>query len=153
MNKTPFNESPNPDDDMLPEYHFDYQKAKPNRFAAQSGRKITVVVLDEDVAQVFNTPESVNKALKALIEAVPRMSADDSQNTSRFQGQSEQRQKTYSVEEARKQYPRAYEPWNAEEDEQLRLQYNQQASIDEIATEFQRQPGAIKSRLKKLGLL
>ncbi|UBF24378.1 hypothetical protein K9N68_22085 [Kovacikia minuta CCNUW1] len=155
MNKIPFDESPNLDDDMLPEYHFDYQKAKPNRFAVQSGKKVTVVVLDEDVAQVFTTPESVNKALKALIEVVPRISleAGNSQNTNRFQEQSEQPQKSYSKEEIRKQYPRAYEDWNAEEDEQLRLQYAQQVPIDKIAAEFQRQPSAIKSRLKKLGLL
>jgi hypothetical protein len=30
-----------------------------------------VVVLDEDVAKVFTTPESVNQALRALIEVVP----------------------------------------------------------------------------------
>ena len=53
----------NPDDDMLPEYHFDYQQAKPNRFATRSGKKMTIVVLDEDVADVFSTPESVNKTL------------------------------------------------------------------------------------------
>ena len=67
MNKMPFNESSNLDDDMLSEYHFDYQKAKPNRFATRNERKMTIVVLDEDVAQVFTTPESVNKELKALI--------------------------------------------------------------------------------------
>ena len=34
---------------------------------------LTVVVLDEDVAQVFTTPEAVNKALRALIEAMPQV--------------------------------------------------------------------------------
>ncbi|MBW4566453.1 MAG: hypothetical protein KME31_00055 [Tolypothrix carrinoi HA7290-LM1] len=58
---------------MLPEYHLDYHSAKPNRFAGKSGkRKMTVVVLDEDVAQVFTTPESVNKVLRALIETMPQ---------------------------------------------------------------------------------
>lgn len=61
------------EDDLLPEYQFDYDKAKPNRFANQSGKqKLTVVVLDEDVAQIFTTPESVNKALRAFIEAMPQ---------------------------------------------------------------------------------
>jgi hypothetical protein len=51
----------------MPEYHFDYQKAKPNRFVDRQDRQgLTVVVLDEDVAQVFTTSESVNKALRAL---------------------------------------------------------------------------------------
>ncbi|MEH2359192.1 hypothetical protein [Nostoc sp.] len=54
--------SQNSNDELQAEYRFDYQKAKPNRFAAYSGtQQLTVVVLDEDVAQIFTTPESVNK--------------------------------------------------------------------------------------------
>ena len=62
MSKTPFENSPNPDDELLAEYHFDYKKVKPNRFATSGGKQLLkVVVLDEDVAQVFTTPESVNQ--------------------------------------------------------------------------------------------
>jgi hypothetical protein len=69
MRKTPSENIQNTDD-LMPEYHFDYQKAKPNRFIKQQDeRSLKVVVLDEDVAQVFTTPESVNQALRALIEA------------------------------------------------------------------------------------
>jgi hypothetical protein len=32
MNKTPFEQLQNSDDDLMPEYRFDYQKAKSNRF-------------------------------------------------------------------------------------------------------------------------
>lgn len=80
MNNMPSDESLDLDDEMLPEYNFNYEKAKSNRFTARSRKNMTVVVLDEDVAQVFTTPESVNKALKALIEVVPRIAleADDS---------------------------------------------------------------------------
>lgn len=39
------------EDEILPEYNFDYQKAKPNRFALQSGKQKITVVLDEDVAE------------------------------------------------------------------------------------------------------
>jgi hypothetical protein len=39
MNKTPFNESSNSEDELLPEYRFDYKKAKPNRFANRSGKQ------------------------------------------------------------------------------------------------------------------
>jgi len=59
---------PSDKDEFLPEYQFDYSKAKPNRFA--TGER-TVVVLDEDLSKVFKTPESVSKALRALLEAVP----------------------------------------------------------------------------------
>lgn len=68
MKKTPAAES----DEMLPEYHFDYTKARPNRFAAAGQKKRVAVVLDEDVSEVFTTPESVNKALRAFIEAMPQ---------------------------------------------------------------------------------
>jgi hypothetical protein len=58
-------------DDLRPEYRFDYSKAKPNRFAHLGSAKGVTVVLDQDVAEVFTTPESVNKALRALIDVVP----------------------------------------------------------------------------------
>ena len=60
-------------DELLPEYEFDYAQAKPNRFATGSGTSAQrIVVLDEDVAQVFRTPESVNKVLRALIASMPQ---------------------------------------------------------------------------------
>ena len=58
---------PTEQDELLPEYKFDYSKAEPNRFA--TGER-TVVVLDEELSKVFKTPESVSKALRALLEAV-----------------------------------------------------------------------------------
>lgn len=62
-------------DEILPEYNFDYQKAKPNRFANRSeAKRLNIVVLDEDVAKVFTTPEAVNKVLRALIESMPQSS-------------------------------------------------------------------------------
>lgn len=56
---------------MRPEYHFDYSRAKPNRFAGRLEQDALVVVLDPDVAEVFTTPEAVNTALRALITAMP----------------------------------------------------------------------------------
>jgi len=44
--------SSEPEDDMLPEYRFDYSKAKPNRFASTGPKRRVAVVLDEDVAEV-----------------------------------------------------------------------------------------------------
>ena len=74
MSKTPSDHTQNNEEMLLPEYRFDYQKAKPNRFAARNAtQNLTVVVLDEDVAQVFTTPESVNKVLRALIKAMPQL--------------------------------------------------------------------------------
>jgi hypothetical protein len=54
------------------EYRFDYTKAKPNRFAGQPDEPRVVVVLDPDVAEVFETPDSVNEILRALIKTMPK---------------------------------------------------------------------------------
>jgi len=58
---------------MRPEYHFDYRKARPNRFAGRAGGNRMVVLLDPDVSKVFATSESVNNALRALLRAIPRL--------------------------------------------------------------------------------
>ncbi|MBE9156067.1 hypothetical protein IQ265_04355 [Nodosilinea sp. LEGE 06152] len=73
MNEMASNPMPSSEDVLQPEYRFDYPKAKPNRFAVGNDvKKLKVVVLDDDVAQVFTTPEAVNKALRAFIEAMPQ---------------------------------------------------------------------------------
>ncbi len=55
--------------DMLPEYNFDYAKAKPNRFATQ--KMPVTVTLDADIAEIFTNSEAVNKALRAILTALP----------------------------------------------------------------------------------
>ena len=58
------------DTDMLPDYDFDYSKSKPNRFAELNSG--VTVVLDSDVAAVFTTSEAVNRALRAILSALPK---------------------------------------------------------------------------------
>ena len=62
----------NLEDDLLPEYNFDYKKARPNRFALQNNKESVTVTLEPDVAKVFKTSEEVNKALRAILSAIPR---------------------------------------------------------------------------------
>jgi len=59
------------EDEIREEYHFDYGRAKPNRFAGQPDEDRVVVVLDPDVSEVFQTPDSVNEVLRALIRTMP----------------------------------------------------------------------------------
>ena len=58
-------------DDVRPEYHFDYRKAQPNRFAARMKGRSVAVVLDPDVASVFQTCEAVNSLPRSVISALP----------------------------------------------------------------------------------
>ena len=59
------------EDELRPEYRFDYTKARPNRFAVACSPGGRLVALDPDVAQVFETDDAVNSALRRLIEAMP----------------------------------------------------------------------------------
>jgi hypothetical protein len=63
-------------DDLRAHYDFDYSKSQPNRFASKLGAKAAVViVLDPDVAEVFNSAASVNTFLRSAIAAMPSSEA------------------------------------------------------------------------------
>ena len=55
--------------------------------------------------------------------------------------------------EIREEHPRAYEPWSEEEDADLARFFHSGKTAKQIAETLQRQPGAIRSRLKKLNLV
>lgn len=63
-----------------------------------------------------------------------------------------QKQKSHSFEKIRQQYPMAYTKWSSDDDELLRCKYELGMSVAELSHFFQRQPGAIRSRLVKLGI-
>jgi hypothetical protein len=72
---TTSSDSPDPEkdeDDLLPEYDFDYSKGRPNRFAAPLPSGGRIVTLDPDVTEVFPNAEAVNAVLRALIITMPR---------------------------------------------------------------------------------
>ena len=56
---------------MQSHYDFDYSKSKPNRFASRFAQGTIAVVLDPDVASVFQSSEAVNTFLRSAIEAMP----------------------------------------------------------------------------------
>ena len=58
--------------EMRQEYHFDYRKARPNRFAPLMKGKTVAVVLAPDIASVFRSSESVNSLLRSVITALPK---------------------------------------------------------------------------------
>jgi hypothetical protein len=59
-------------DEMRPHYDFDYSKARPNRFAERITQETVAVVLDPDVAHVFQSSDSVNAFLRSAITAMPQ---------------------------------------------------------------------------------
>jgi hypothetical protein len=61
--------------------------------------------------------------------------------------------KAYDVAEIRERYPQAYAAWTDEEDTRLWARHLKGATIPELVEEFGRQPGGIRSRLRKLAQL
>lgn len=65
-------------DGLAPEYRFEYGQAKLNRFVKSTAPESIAVLLDPDVAKVFETGDSVNAILRALMANMP-----DGRNSSR----------------------------------------------------------------------
>lgn len=61
--------------EMAAEYRFDDRKARPNRFAARMKNEPLIVLIEPDIAKVFTSSDQVNKALRALISAMPKKKA------------------------------------------------------------------------------
>jgi len=61
-------------------------------------------------------------------------------------------EKSYSVEEVRKQHKDAYRAWTTELDMELTNKFQEGIKVKELATYFGRTEGAIRSRIKKLQL-
>lgn len=66
MSKTPRKGRRNATD-IHPEYQFDYSPAKPNRFASRMNRPVLAVVLESDVAAVFDSSAKVNAQLRSAM--------------------------------------------------------------------------------------
>jgi len=66
--------------------------------------------------------------------------------------QAEEAAKAYSVAELRQKHPQAYARWSAEDDDRLEALYCEGRKNKELAAIFGRDPGAIRSRIKKLEL-
>ena len=58
-----------------------------------------------------------------------------------------------ALDAMRATHAKAYAPWTRDEDGDLKRRHQAGERVDAIAAEFGRKPGAIRSRLKKLGLV
>ena len=57
--------------ELKADYELDYGKSRPNRFAQRMGENAVAVVLEPDVAEVFDSSASVNRMLRSVISAMP----------------------------------------------------------------------------------
>lgn len=64
--------------DLDDHYAFDYEKAKPNRFAPHLSQDAVMVVLDPDVAALFPMSEAVNETLRVFAAALKNLQSSSS---------------------------------------------------------------------------
>lgn len=57
-----------PQDELRPEYDFDFTKAVRGKYHTQLFQNSNVVILDPDIAAVFHSSEAVNQALRAMLQ-------------------------------------------------------------------------------------
>ena len=60
--------------------------------------------------------------------------------------------RSLTFEATRLKYPNYLKPWKEEDDQELERLWREGVSVNDIAVMFMRNPGAIKSRIEKLGL-
>nr|VFK37629.1 MAG: hypothetical protein BECKSD772F_GA0070984_101722 [Candidatus Kentron sp. SD]VFK41298.1 MAG: hypothetical protein BECKSD772E_GA0070983_101117 [Candidatus Kentron sp. SD] len=62
------------EDDLRPEYDFDFSKAERGKYYRQYAEGANVVVLDPDVATAFRNSAAVNDALRAMLRLTEQVS-------------------------------------------------------------------------------
>ena len=63
------------EDDLRPEYDFDFSKAVRGKYYKQYIESSNVVVLEPDVAAAFKNADAVNQALRAMLKFAEQTSS------------------------------------------------------------------------------
>ena len=114
---------------------------------------------DKFIARIKKNPLAVAVKLNDLtdnmdIRRLPYLSEKDVKRLKKYLKAYKQLtgEPTYSVYACRQEHPNAYNPWSEEEDNELRRLWHEGKNLDELSAHFGRKPGAINSRISKLGL-
>jgi predicted Holliday junction resolvase-like endonuclease len=117
--------------------------------AIETGRVRFEVIRISDDGKISVQPKSVMLPLPSQSNDVIDPKADDDGNNDDDEKIDSQRETMIAILE---EYPNAYKPWTAQDDVMLREKFLSGVKVKELASVFERQPSAIKARLKKLGL-
>lgn len=101
---------------------------------AQDTQDHSIIIEDSDLDDFFT-------AFKKLVMKVGKMRMGETAD------------KAYSVDQIRKSHGNAYMPWTADENRRLETLFKEGKTVKELSKIFERREGAIRSRIKKLGLL
>ena len=111
------------------------------------GSEFLAVIRSRDAGGVVQSraPEGlgISRGRGAKTQGAPKVREDNS---------STGREKAYTVEATRRVFKNAYRPWTEEEDRRLKEKHLGGCELADLAALFGRNAGAVRSRLKKLGL-
>ena len=128
--------------------NYDFVRKKKEYF--QRGGVATFALTTQVLAEDEWTPAVLQRRQRELINALKKEWRLDGVSPAHVS--KEPNKPAYTLEEKRQEHPRAYEKWPPEDDERLKEMYAAGHSVTELAKRFERNNGAIRSRLKKLGL-
>ena len=114
---------------------------------------------DHFIARIRTNPLAVAVKLNDLsdnmdIRRLPYLSDKDVKRLKKYLKAYKQLtgEPTYSLYACKQEFPNAYNPWSKDDDLKLTQMWCEGATTKELAEFFQRKPGAIVSRIKKLEL-
>ena len=119
----------------------------------QKGGVVTFALTSQVLNETEWTPDVLKRRQKMLIDALKReWRLEQASLSPPVHVSKDPNKPAYTVEEKRREHPRAYKKWPPEDDERLKEMYAAGHCIAELAKHFGRNEGAIRSRLDKLGL-
>ncbi len=109
---------------------------------------LTLVGINKMALQVSREALNIDGQLRARSSSDHKKFEHLRVRASRHKAQSES-PAGMTKEELRQKYPQAYKPWPKEEDEKLLKLFKKGMGLKDLCAEFGRQPGGIRSRLRK----
>jgi superfamily II DNA helicase RecQ len=126
-----------------------------NRFTLEEIIDFIDQLIDEGYLELDNSLSKYNRPILKISKKGERSINNQEDiklnvnSTEAFEG----REYLIKIDNIKLDYPRAYEPWNDEEEKMLIQLFNESKPLSVISKLMGRQNGGIKSRLKKLGLI
>lgn len=117
--------------------------------------------LPEETRTVKNAAREIDRVLSSLAEDEVRVT-EHSTSVANLRGQlsvdeapvgRSVRNRPSGIERARARHANAYRQWSDDEETRLKRLFEERLPVEEIAVQLARQPGAVYSRLVKLGLI
>ncbi|MEI8104205.1 MAG: hypothetical protein WCG84_04890, partial [Candidatus Moraniibacteriota bacterium] len=119
--------------------------AKWQKFLDFCGSKKKLRIMEDETKNKKNAEKKISKKIDPLTGKRIAVDAEKSKPAGE--------EYAAKLEKMREQYPNAYRPWKEVDDTLLRELFKAEMSVREISRELGRQPGGIRARLEKVGLV